>query len=158
MVTAITWHSRHRLTVVATIAGPEMILRQDLGLAEKPIVFRVEELLPRPVIKLAPGTHYLRGIGKSAQDGMEQSYTLMDYSELRALHSNDDHPMSLFNQKVLIPSSRRGESLLLWPMGVPLPGGMRQWGHHAIVFVGRQHFDEPDLIERLFELDSSESY
>jgi hypothetical protein len=29
---------------------------------------------------------------------------------------------------------------------------MRQWGRHATAFVGRRHFDDPDLLERYFEL------
>jgi len=36
-------------------------------------------------------------------------------------------------------------------MGVPDPGEMRQWGHHAIAFIGQRHFDDPDLIERFFD-------
>jgi hypothetical protein len=28
---------------------------------------------------------------------------------------------------------------------------MRQWGTHATAFVGRRHFDAPDLIEKAFE-------
>jgi hypothetical protein len=28
---------------------------------------------------------------------------------------------------------------------------MRQRGHHAILFIGRAHFDEPDLFDRHFE-------
>ena len=37
-------------------------------------------------------------------------------------------------------------------MGVPEPGAMRQWGRHATAFVGRRHFDDPDLLERYFSL------
>jgi len=29
---------------------------------------------------------------------------------------------------------------------------MRQWGHHATAFVGRRHFDEPELLGRYFDL------
>jgi hypothetical protein len=29
---------------------------------------------------------------------------------------------------------------------------MRQWGHHPTAFVGRRHFDDPYLIDRLFTL------
>jgi hypothetical protein len=37
-------------------------------------------------------------------------------------------------------------------MGIASAGQMRQWGHHATAFVGRRHFDDPDLFERYFEL------
>jgi len=36
-------------------------------------------------------------------------------------------------------------------MGIPSPGAMRQWGHHAIAFVGRRHFDDARLFEQYFE-------
>jgi hypothetical protein len=36
-------------------------------------------------------------------------------------------------------------------MGIDNSGAMRQWGTHATAFIGRQHFDDADLIERRFE-------
>jgi hypothetical protein len=39
---------------------------------------------------------------------------------------------------------------VLWPLGIPAPGAMRSRGHHATAFIGRRHFDDPDLIERYF--------
>ena len=48
-----------------------------------------------------------------------------------------------------LPTDRL-ERWLLWPMGVPEPGAMRQWGTHATAFVGKRHFDDPDLIGRYF--------
>jgi hypothetical protein len=36
-------------------------------------------------------------------------------------------------------------------MGIASPGAMRQWGTHATAFVGRRHFDAPDLIAKTFE-------
>ncbi|WP_461516865.1 hypothetical protein [Porticoccus sp.] len=50
-----------------------------------------------------------------------------------------------------MPGSQRPERLLLWPMGVRSAGAMRQWGRHAVAFVGRRHFDDPRLIESLFK-------
>ena len=43
------------------------------------------------------------------------------------------------------------ESLIFFPMGVTDIGSMRQRGHHAILFIGRAHFDDPDLFDRHFE-------
>ena len=40
---------------------------------------------------------------------------------------------------------------LFWPMGIASAGAMRQWGHHATAFVGRRHFDDPELLEQRFE-------
>ncbi len=53
----------------------------------------------------------------------------------------------------IVPGSERGERWLFWPMGVPEPGAMRQWGRHATAFVGRRHFDDPWLFERYFALE-----
>jgi hypothetical protein len=37
-------------------------------------------------------------------------------------------------------------------MGIPSPGAMRQWGHHATAFVGRRYFDDPHLFEKTFDV------
>ena len=52
----------------------------------------------------------------------------------------------------LVAGTERGERWLFWPMGVPEPGAMRQWGTHAIAFVGRRHFDDPNLFAPYLEL------
>jgi hypothetical protein len=41
---------------------------------------------------------------------------------------------------------------LFWPTGVDETGAMRQWGRHATAFLGRRHFDDPDLIEQRFSV------
>jgi hypothetical protein len=57
---------------------------------------------------------------------------------------------SLFRENSLVPGSKRLERFLLWPTGVLSPGAMRQWGRHAVAFVGKRHFDDPRLVERIF--------
>jgi hypothetical protein len=37
-------------------------------------------------------------------------------------------------------------------MGIASAGAMRQWGHHATAFVGRRHFDDPNLLDERFVL------
>ena len=59
---------------------------------------------------------------------------------------------SVFRPDGIVSGSERGERWLFWPMGVPEPGAMRQWGRHATAFVGRRHFDDPALLERYFSL------
>ncbi len=51
-----------------------------------------------------------------------------------------------------LPVAGRLERYWFWPMGVPEPGAMRQWGRHATAFVGRRHFDDADLSEKYFEM------
>jgi len=61
----------------------------------------------------------------------------------------------MFNQDSLASGSERLERLILWPTGVVSPGAMRQWGRHAVAFVGERHFDDPFAVETMFtETDS----
>jgi hypothetical protein len=73
-----------------------------------------------------------------------------DYVSLLALPGADGHH-SFFGNHGLVAGSERPERFILWPMGIRSPGAMRQWGRHAVAFVGRRHFDDPDLIPSLFE-------
>ncbi len=105
----------------------------------------------RITVRLAHGTHYVERVyaADTPADGIV--YQLKDYSVLRSLPASRDGRRSLFGPDGIVPGTDRRERWLLWPMGVPAPGAMRQWGHHAVAFVGRRHFDDPDLISRLFE-------
>ena len=101
---------------------------------------------------LASGTHYLeRVLAGSVRQAQTVAYDFSDYDELRSLPLPGGGRRSLFGEDGIVPGTERGERWLFWPMGVPDPGAMRQWGHHATAFVGRRHFDDPDLLERYFE-------
>lgn len=111
------------------------------------------ELLPgsRLVIRIAANTHYIQRVYAAAIGGQNRRYRFAEYDMLRSLPLPDGGHRSLFDANGIVASSRRGERWLIWPMGVPAPGSMRQWGHHAIAFIGRRHFDDPDLFDELFE-------
>ncbi len=104
----------------------------------------------RAVIRVAAGSHYVQRVYFDQKD-VDVSYMLQDYHELRSLASADGR-RSLFAPDGLVPASKRGERWFLWPSGVRSPGAMRQWGHHAVVFLGKRHFDDPDLMARYFHL------
>ncbi len=109
---------------------------------------------PRRVIRLASRTHYTQRIyALAAKDRAVAGthYSFANYDALRSLPVSGGGRRSLFGPDGLVPGTERGERYLFWPMGVSSAGAMRQWGHHAIAFVGRHHFDDPDLIERYFE-------
>ena len=76
---------------------------------------------------------------------------MRDYAALRSLPRGAGR-RSLFGEEGLVAGTERSERFLLWPMGVPSAGAMRQWGHHATAFVGRRHFDDPGLVEVGFEV------
>jgi hypothetical protein len=61
----------------------------------------------------------------------------------------------MFNLYGIAPGSERLERFILWHTGVLSPGAMRQWGRHAVAFVGKRHFDDPFFMDKMFyELDS----
>jgi len=111
----------------------------------------------RQLLHIAARTHYLRRVDNmvDAADGAVQ-YDLRDDNDLRVLPwPNESAPRgtrSAYGTDALVAGSERTERFFFWPMGIASPGQMRQWGHHATAFVGRRHFDDPDLFDRYFEL------
>ena len=60
---------------------------------------------------------------------------------------------SIFDSAGIGKATERIESLIFFPMGIVDVGSMRQRGHHATKLLGREHFDDPDLFDRNFEID-----
>ena len=119
----------------------------------------VPQVLPRIgpetriTLRLAAGTHYLERVVMGAVSFETASkYIFTDDDALRSVPLNEGGRRSVFRPDGIVPGSERGERWLFWPMGVPEPGAMRQWGRHATAFVGRRHFDDPWLLERYFTL------
>jgi hypothetical protein len=100
------------------------------------------------VLRIAHRTHYIERV-LADSGGASETYRLADYDSLRSLPAGSGR-RSLFGADGIVPGTERGERCFFWPMGIPSPGAMRQWGHHATAFVGRRHFDDPDLLERYF--------
>ncbi len=105
----------------------------------------------RLVVSLQSRSHYLRNVWPG-EAGAAEVYRFADYDELRALPLPDGGSRSLFDEDGLVPGSARGERFLFWPMGIRSAGAMRQAGSQATAFVGRRHFDDPDLVEKRFRL------
>jgi hypothetical protein len=107
----------------------------------------------RVTLRIESGTHYLRRIipGGAAGAGAAE-YRFDDDDVLRSLPHPEGGRRSLYRPDGIVAGSERGERWLFWPMGVPEPGAMRQWGRHATAFVGRRHFDDARLMERYFTL------
>jgi hypothetical protein len=116
----------------------------------------------RPLLRIAPETHYIDGIeivDKVTTFMPSSFYQLLDYAALTSLPRVSGQPgwpiarQSAFNSKGFIPNTERLESFLFWPMGIKNAGAMRQAGRQATAFVGRRHFDDPDLFESRFLFD-----
>lgn len=105
-----------------------------------------------PLVRLQSATHYLVDIRHQAEssDTASEPYSLAPYDQLRSI-PGDNGRRSLFGPDGLVPDTQRLERFLLWNTGVPSPGAMRQWGHHATSFLGTRHFDDPDLLARYFK-------
>ena len=104
----------------------------------------------RLIIRIDSKRHYIYRVYKvEMKKTAEINYSLKNYNELRSL-TGELNSRSLFDEEGLVPESRRTERWILWPMGVPSAGAMRQWGNHAIAFVGRRYFDDPYLIDKYF--------
>ena len=103
------------------------------------------------VVRIAHGTHYIDRVYNDSVRPEGEEMAWQDYDSLRSLPSGDGY-RSLFGPYGIVRGSDRSERYLLWPMGIRSPGAMRQWGRHAIAFVGRRHFDDPYLISTLFSV------
>lgn len=120
-------------------------------------------LSPKSITPIAPGqrlllrlqsrTHYLQQVSfvGDASEAETRRYLFDDLEQLRSLPMPNGRKSSLYDQDGLIDASERAERFMLWPYGIASPGAMRQWGTHAIAFIGRRHFDDPFLLENLLE-------
>jgi hypothetical protein len=110
------------------------------------------ELGQRLVVHIESGTHYIRALSATFAGGaVGLQYQFADYDQLRSLPRPDGGHRSLFDPDGIVAGTERGERYLFWPMGVADSGAMRQWGRHATAFIGRRHFDDPDLFDKAFE-------
>lgn len=101
----------------------------------------------RLTIRLAARTHFIRSV-RAEPPGDALTHAWRDYGELLSLPWTGGR-RSLFNARGFVAGSERTERFLFWPMGIANAGAMRQWGTHAIAFVGRRHFDDARLLEKL---------
>lgn len=105
----------------------------------------------RIALYIAATSHYIEDVRMQTPSPGDDVYALLPAEELRALPAPTGGTKSLFGPDGIVAGTQRRERWLLWPMGVIEPGAMRQWGHHAVAFFGRRHFDDADLLERYFE-------
>jgi hypothetical protein len=136
-------------------------VREKIDYAEPPLILKAPELTLSSelmAVAMESRTHYVQHlypIPRQQQFEMVR-YSLADYSELRSLPVPEGGHRSMFSEDSLVPGSERLERLILWPTGVVSPGAMRQWGRHAVAFVGERHFDDPFAVETMFtETDSN---
>lgn len=108
-------------------------------------------------IRVASVSHYVTGVTAITDEMSTTRYELRDEIVLRSLPKTNGNRRSLYRPDGIVDGTERGERVFLWPMGIPSPGAMRQWGNHATAFVGRRHFDDPWLLDTWFWTATAES-
>jgi len=116
---------------------------------------RLPESYPQKRLKLRiiSGWHQVAHMDDEMNATRSLSYQLAAYEQLEMLPHEDQTFESIFNSAGIGKGSGRFEPLIFFPMGIVDIGSMRQRGHHAIKLVGREHFDDPDLFDRNFEIE-----
>ena len=116
---------------------------------------RLPESYPRKRLKLRiiSGWHQVAHMDDEMNAARFLPYQLAAYEQLEMLPHDDQSFESVFNSAGIGKGSGRIEPLILFPMGIHDIGSMRQRGHHATKLVGREHFDDPDLFDRNFEIE-----
>ena len=134
---------------------PRLKVREKIDYAEPPLILKAPELAHSKqflTVAMESKTHYVQHLYPSARQWQPEMvvYSLTDYGELRSLPDSRGGRRSMFSPDSLAPGSERLERWILWPTGVVSPGAMRQWGRHAVAFVGERHFDDPFFMNNMF--------
>jgi hypothetical protein len=116
---------------------------------------RLPESYPRKRLKLRiiSGWHQVAHMDDEIMAAGSLPYQLVAYEQLEMLPRDDQSFESIFNSAGIGKGSGRIEPLIFFPMGILDIGSMRQRGHHAVKLVGREHFDDPNLFDRNFEIE-----
>ncbi|TVS17905.1 MAG: hypothetical protein EA417_05135 [Gammaproteobacteria bacterium] len=146
----LLWDSIHTCgcyyTLVLPQDAPIVFHNPDPAAQEDPLVLIGPVATSRVRLMASAGDHFLRwpraGPPDVVEQGVEtQTYRLRPYAELLA--PGPRRPP--FRSNGLLSGTSRLERLFLFPAGIPDPGAMRANGHHATAFLGRRHFDDPEL-------------
>ena len=101
-------------------------------------------------VRLNSGWHQAQRLSAVREAPDSSHYELIPYDILEALPHRDGRTESIFDANGIVKGTERAERFILFSMGIPRIGSMRQRGHHAIELIGRVHFDDPCLFDRSF--------
>jgi hypothetical protein len=101
-------------------------------------------------IRINSGWHQVQRLIPMKEVSNSVPYQLVPYDGLEVLPREDGRSESIFDPKGIAKGSQRVERFILFSMGIPSIGSMRQRGHHAIELIGRVHFDDPYLFDKNF--------
>ncbi len=136
-------------------------VREKIDYAEPPLILQAPALNNGGeylTVSMETRTHYVQHLyplpRRLPADAV--AYAFAPYDELRSLPDSTGGRRNMFGETGIAPGSERLERFTLWPTGVYSPGAMRQWGRHAVAFVGERHFDDPHSLEKMFVETGSE--
>ena len=101
-------------------------------------------------IRINSGWHQVQRLISVKEAPDPVPYELIPYEVLETLPQEDGRTESIFNEHGIAKGSERVERFILFSMGIPSVGSMRQRGHHAIELIGRAYFDDPYLFDQNF--------
>lgn len=105
-------------------------------------------------VRLRSGTHEVVRVVRADEDAVKASpharYELRPYEDLLNLPDPAGGVRSFFDAEGFVAGTERSQEFWSFPSGVKKPGALRQWGHHPTALVGREHFDDPFLLEKTF--------
>jgi hypothetical protein len=107
-------------------------------------------------IRINSGWHQVERLLAAGESPDAIPYELVRYDILEALSRENGRTESIFDCRGIVKGSDRVERFILFSMGIPKIGSMRQRGHHAIELIGRTHFDDPHLFDHNFVFKESE--
>jgi hypothetical protein len=102
-------------------------------------------------LRVNSGRHIVDNVDVEGIFSPVLKYQLVPYSRLEMVPKSDEFSESFFDSEGIGKFSGRIEPIIFFPMGIPKVGSMRQRGHHPIVLVGRDYFDDPYLFSKHFE-------
>jgi hypothetical protein len=129
---------------------------------QKPFPFEVDPLVPQRLPPIASGERFglylISGWHQAVRvaavaPGEGERYRLRSYSDLERIPLQGGGFRSMFDGDGIVPQSARSvERILFYSMGIKNVGAMRQRGRQPITLLGREHYDDPDLLRRNFAL------
>lgn len=108
----------------------------------------------RLTLRIASKNHLVERIrGEDDGKNSKTPYRLIPYEQLESLPRKFGERESAFDPAGLVKGeTERLERFLLFAVGIPEIGSMRQRGNHGTALVGERLFDDPRLFEKFFFL------
>lgn len=104
-----------------------------------------------PAVRISADEALVTGLAEASARDDASTYVLRPYEDLYLAPTGDGEQMrSIFNAEGFLIGAETDASLWLRASGTHRPGVVRQYGLQPTRLVGRQHADDPYLLDALF--------